>query len=665
NRLDVSLNINSKKLYSLSPNAVELLPEIKNNNGYICLTTKVNSNLLIGDIVYISSISGDTSYYSDSTYILDNVIEISGCTDWYYHPYLSGYKVVDINNNRNEITIDRYYNDKIKNKKIYDHYLSKISVTNMYMRKGDIDCVLFKNVMLNEFSGSTDDINLIQGIILSGSTPSWSGYTYISGGTIQNVIIGDKYDSNYRTINTKYDDYPYSTYYSYNNNIYGFNIIKNQTLSATTINNGYFENDIIKSSVIYNGRFKNCKIYDSVINNGLFSGSTVNSGSTWNYGVWYDGDFQLSAFTNGIWNSGTFSGKTWYNGIFNDGYFAYSDWINGIFNGGDLNFSRWNNGIFNDGNFLSSNWSGGTFNGGYLSNSYWYDGVFVNGDFYSSTWYGGRFVFGKFSGPPMSGLTAYSNWINGNFYNGEILNTYWVDGTFYNGHFIKGYWSGGTFNNGYMEKTTWLNGTFNNGKYYGGITGLTIGINPPNESIEYIWYDGTFNNGYFDSGLWIKGNFNNGVVNNSIFREVNWKNGTFNGNLIGPRPNVGIVTDFVINWSGGTFNNGSFGLPIHTLSISPGHNYYFNWWDGNFYGGSFYNNTGNTIVSAPDSAGGWSGGTFYNGNFYGDFYDGDWVDGNFVSPPAVWHKNSTPPSSGKNEDYDPFQKCLPGGTCSS
>ena len=78
-RIDVALNVKRKKDYRLSANAVELMPEIQEQDGRIKLTTKVNSNLVVGDIVYLAAISGNSSGYTDFSYVLDNVVEVS---DW-------------------------------------------------------------------------------------------------------------------------------------------------------------------------------------------------------------------------------------------------------------------------------------------------------------------------------------------------------------------------------------------------------------------------------------------------------------------------------------------------------------------------------------------------------------------------------------------------------
>jgi len=640
-RIDTQLNKNRKTEYLLSANAVELLPFIGEDNGKMRLTTRVNSNLIIGDIVYFCAVSGDTNVnYTDLTYVLDNLIEVSGCTNWYYHPYVKGYKVIDINNNKNQFVINRNFDEKFRNKSIYNHYVTKIYVNNQEFLKGDIDCAVFKHVLLNEQTGSTaDDITIYQAIILSGTTKM--------------INISDKYDSFYRTINTK-NDSSYSLYYSFNNNEYGYTYVKNQLISGSTIDNGYFTDCVLSACTINGGLFTDCIFTGGTINNGYFSGSSINNSVIWIYGIWDDGFFGLPSWNNGIWNSGSFINKYWYTGIFNNGTFSGSTWENGIFNNGNFIRSYWSGGTFNDGTF-NGEWSGGTFNGGMFQNSTWYTGIFNNGDFLSSTWYNGIFNNGKVVGRsitssvfvslvPTFDTIFYSGTIN----NGDFTGCDLSGMTIYNGSINKSTWWCGTINGGYLSEIYWKNGTFNDGIFDNRLSGLTYYTT----NALYKWENGTFNGGYLNNNYWENGTFNNGIVNNSIIRKVKWMNGVFNGIHMGPRYNSTITTSFIVNWSGGTWNNGSFGTPLEKIKNSTA-KLYMNWLDGKFYNGSFFN-SGTTVGGNYTAYGGWSGGTFYNGNFYGDFFDGDWVSGNFISPPANWYKNGTPPSGGKNKQWFPY-----------
>jgi len=572
-RIDIKLNNDNKTEYLLSANSVELMPSIDEFKGYIMLKTKVNSNFIVGDIVYICALSGDTGVeYTPTTYVMDNVIEISGCTgttdfayDWYYHPFIKGYTIIGLDDKKNTIIIDRKYDNKFDNKEILNHYITKIYVDNQEITGGNIDGVVYKNVIMNQPTGDTAiDIDLIQAIILSGTSMKY-------------VDIGGKFDKNYKSLNTALN---YSTYMSFNNDTYGYMLIKNQSISGSTINNGYFYDCIISDCIINSGSFVNCQISGGTVNNGSYSGTSISESTTWNYGIWYDGNiFSLETWTNGIWNNGIFAGKTWLNGTFNGGYFTGSTWIDGIFNGGVFTNSSWYGGSFNNSYFSNSIWYGGTFNGDTFVYSDWYDGNFYSGTFTTSTWYNGTFYNGTFE--------SNSNWLTGIFNNGTMKNSLWKDGIFYNGTMENCIWSGGTFNNGIMLGSNWYDGIFNNGIFNGLNSGLTYKwVYHFQNSFPSTWYTGTFNGGELTNAYWIDGNFNNGVVNNSIMIGVEWKDGVFNGNVIGPlNYNIG-TSNHYITWSGGTFNNGYFGIqPSHLFSI--GGILYTTWLGGDFYNGIY------------------------------------------------------------------------------
>jgi len=571
-RIDLKLNEENKTEYLLSANSVELMTSITEKFGYIELKTKVNSNLVVGDIVYICALSGDTGVeYTLSNYVLDNVIEVSGCTDWYYHPYMKGYTIISTNNKKNSLVIDRRYETKFADKEILNHYLTKIYVENQNITGGDIDGVVYKNVIMNEPSSETTlDINLIQAIVLSGTSMKF-------------MNIDGKYDLDYISLNTSID---YTTHITNNNNKYGYIIIKNQSISGSTIDNGWFYDCTLTDCTINNGFFTDCYISGGTINNGGYSGTTINESTNWLYGVWYEGYYSLSSWINGVWNSGEFNGKDWLNGVFNGGIFSGSTWRNGIFNGGSFTNSTWSGGTFNNSLFYNSIWWDGIFNGNSFSFSSWYNGNFLSGDFITSTWYNGSFYNGNF--------INNSNWLYGEFNNGNMKNSIWTDGIFYNGVMESCIWSGGTFNNGIMLGSNWYNGTFNDGIFNGLNSGLTYKYERVQleeegllfKSYSSTWITGVFNGGELTNAYWLDGLFNNGVVNGSIMIKVEWKNGVFNGNVIGPL-NYEINQDHIIYWSGGTFNNGHFGIDEAYIWSQRG-NISTTWLGGNFYNGYYH-----------------------------------------------------------------------------
>lgn len=619
------VNIYNSTVYPTSANAVKLLPYITNNNGKVKLYTEINSNIKVGDKVFIMyNQSGSTSGVTDS-YMMDSFLEFSGCTDYIYLSQLQGYNVIEINDNNNEITIDRYYDNRFVNKKIYDHYIAKIYIKNITINGGEIDGVEIANCTFNTTVDTSIDINLVQAVILSGA----SYY----------IRYKDKYDSLYistnSTINTgltasiyrpyiyqnaitfNQDPTPSSSYYTNNNNKYGYQYIYHTEINSCRIDNGYYEDCIIVDCNIYGGHFNNCSVFNSVIHDGLYNNTSIDTNSTWENGTWSGGTFGLVTWYNGIWVDGVFKG-TWKNGVFNGGIFSGSTWYNGIFQGGDMVDSVWKNGSFNRGNIRNSIWNNGTFNGGNMQQCTWYNGTCFGGTLTNVTWATGTFNNGTFD----SGF-----WSGGTFNNGNFFNSYWDNGTFNNGTFnsqnyapsisnsalapldlsnsnISKYWRTGIFNNGVFTNSIWSGGTFYNGSFQDGS----------------LWISGYFKYGKFIASSWIEGDFANGTVTKSYFHDVNWSNGIWNSGTLG----VPLDGEFPsVNWYNGKFNSGVFG---YNGSLSPKN---INWYNGDFYGGTFYNEYIDCNQPGFISYGGFSGGTFHNGNFYGTFWKGVWVTGVF------------------------------------
>lgn len=100
--------------------------------------------------------------------------------------------------------------------------------------------------------------------------------------------------------------------------------------------------------------------------------------------------------------------------------------------------------------------------------------------------------------------------------------------------------------------------------------------------IESRWLDGNFYYGRLFTVIWEHGNFYNGISNFSDFKNVEWYDGIFNGDIFG-------VTGGVANWYSGSFNSGKFGqLRGSTSTQFLGGNFYDGIFNGQFLGGSFY-----------------------------------------------------------------------------
>jgi hypothetical protein len=650
------LNLNNNTKYSISPNAVKLLPLVSNDKNYVKLYTERNASVNIGDMVYImydenmSYDPDDKNVYPTGRTILDSYYEFSGCTDWIYLKQIQGYEVIDINETNNEITIKRFYDSSLNDVKLYNHYLCKIYVNEMKFYGGWIDGVCFRTVELNNTTDTFIDVDIKQCIVLSGTSSFFTD-------------MKDKYDSQYVSVNSdltaktkkipmvnpyKYQSSnvvstvqptPTTSYFTYNNKSFGYSYLYFTKFYNSKIENGYYSNCIISGGTITSGNFVNCNIYDATVQSGSFVNCTINPNTTWYYGIWFGSgstSFGPSVWYNGVWNEGLFSGKTWMTGIFNAGVFRDSVWKNGIFNGGGSMFYT------NNGNFINSFWSGGTFNFGYFKDSIWLSGRFNGGQIEDSNWFGGTFNSGTFLNSFWSGGTFNNGtfnrsfWFDGNFNNGNFNNSIWYNGFFNNGIFKTGYggdvfqvsattykWYNGTFNYGEFRNSIWLNGTFNGGLF----------------DKNSLWSGGTFNFGEFDDSVWLYGNWNNGVVNNSIFHRCNWKQGTFNSGQMGKEyyiSNPFILSPPAICWSGGTFNSGIFGSAIPN-SLSK-----IFWFGGDFFGGRFYNYLYPTKPTTQTS--GFFDGIFHEGFFYGDYWGGHWISGYF-SNTAYNHTNQLIPVS--------------------
>lgn len=635
------LNVYNNVDYVKSANAVKLLPIISNNQGKMKIYTELNSNIKVGDKIFF--MYNDITPSNSRDLILDNYLEFSGCTDWELLIQMQGYKVLEINDSNNEITINRYYDKRYNNRFIYDHYISKIYTRNLILSEGELDGVLCRQIGLNNSGNTTLYIKLTQIINFSGNSYS--------------VLCNNKYDSEYISLNSilstgstqkstykpyqyrsevisNFDQTPSTSYYTYNNNNYGYNYIYNNSFEYGIIDNGNFENCTFKYLEINNGIFKNCTFSGCTINNGEFTNCTVDIDSCWFYGQWNGGNIDLrkNDWINGIWNSGDFpSGKKlngdtirWKNGTFNSGNFTESNWMDGTFQGGKMSNCTWSNGKFNGGEIVLCTWENGIFNGGLMRNCYWKNGTCNGGSILNTTWITGTFNNGDFTS---------STWFNGTFNNGSFYNSYWENGNFYNGVFnsinscesiingeliysnLNRYWNNGNFYNGTFQNSVWKNGTFYNGTF----------------QTNSLWSGGTFKNGSFNNSYWLYGNFENGNVLDSYFHNVNWTSGTWTGGQLGTPLNLGSSNQEqpTIHWSGGTFNSGIFGNGYMISDPYGGvsYNTNVNWYNGTFYNGTFYSYY--TGCTSYYGVGGFYNGIIYYCNFYGTLWGGAWQNGVF------------------------------------
>ena len=164
-------------------NAVKILEDYSNWNGYIKLYTEIESNFEVGDTVYITNtakITGETYTYS-----IENPYNFnSPFTDFSLSKYYLGYKVLYVNKYKNEIVINRYYNDIPSGYKLKYQYISKFSCKGGVFYNDISDGVIFfggVNYQCNIMNGHFGTITgLVTGSIISGATISCAGLTTTS-----------------------------------------------------------------------------------------------------------------------------------------------------------------------------------------------------------------------------------------------------------------------------------------------------------------------------------------------------------------------------------------------------------------------------------------------------------------------------------------------------
>lgn len=125
----------NKKLneYINIKNAVRILELYSNWNGYIKLQTEVESNFDVGDIVYITYTSGVTPV---------NVFNLEN-PSIPYSTWSNGYTILYVNKLKNEIVINRNYNDITSGYLLKNQYISKVSVRGGTFTGGVIDGLIF------------------------------------------------------------------------------------------------------------------------------------------------------------------------------------------------------------------------------------------------------------------------------------------------------------------------------------------------------------------------------------------------------------------------------------------------------------------------------------------------------------------------------------------
>jgi hypothetical protein len=310
--------------------------------------------------------------------------------------------------------------------------------------------------------------------------------------------------------------------------------------------------------------------------------SLIWNGSTMKNGVikrsrWIDGNLKNGTF----YDSRTFDANpTFYSQFYyNENIKSYyKDGLTdvNIYN----NRSSWQNGIFENGEFYKSDWEMGTFNGGKFYYSKFYDGFIgggVIGDLTTSTT--DTLVYnGTVSYTTVENATLYS--IDTSLLKLTDKNIVWQDGIFNGGVFgcdisqtasHTATWEDGVFNGGqFVTNGKWENGTFNGGKFISGYGWTLAGSTT---KVDYGWEDGIFNGGEFGNAdlatnsIWYSGEFNGGK-----FTGRYWNSGVLTAGQFKGSATYGAVGGYRVD--GMTTSNAYDFVESYTQS------YYGKWNDG-------------------------------------------------------------------------------------
>lgn len=162
-------------------NAVNILEIYSNWNGYIKLYTEVQSNFIVGDTAYITYTSTNTE---PNIFNLENPsIPDEGSNRFYL-----GYKILYVNQFKNEIVINRHYNDIPIGYSLANQQISKISCRGGYLYNSVSDGVVFYNCSILNAGFAT-----ISGIISIGNIPISGALITVSGTKIIHTTDSNGY----------------------------------------------------------------------------------------------------------------------------------------------------------------------------------------------------------------------------------------------------------------------------------------------------------------------------------------------------------------------------------------------------------------------------------------------------------------------------------------
>ena len=153
-------------------NAVRILENYSNHEGWIKLYTEIENNFEVNDIVYIT--------YTEPT-IDPTIFDLSNPAEAFKEFY-TGYKILYTNSYRNEIVINRHFNDITPGTFLKNQYLSKMACLSGNYYNDISDGVVYYKCNVGSFG-------FLQGHVYSGATTG----TTISGATVSINSLGLTY----------------------------------------------------------------------------------------------------------------------------------------------------------------------------------------------------------------------------------------------------------------------------------------------------------------------------------------------------------------------------------------------------------------------------------------------------------------------------------------
>jgi len=153
-------------------NAVRILENYSNHEGWIKLYTEIENNFEVNDIVYIT--------YTEPT-IDPTIFDLSNPAEAFKEFY-TGYKILYTNSYRNEIVINRHFNDITPGTFLKNQYLSKMACLSGYYYNDISDGVVYYKCNVGSFG-------FLEGHVYSGATTG----TTISGATVSITSLGLTY----------------------------------------------------------------------------------------------------------------------------------------------------------------------------------------------------------------------------------------------------------------------------------------------------------------------------------------------------------------------------------------------------------------------------------------------------------------------------------------